>query len=85
MEAAMSKTITKRLGFTRYAKAEWIITVPGSLTNSGEPYQLVSEMVVEEIAEDWVSARMVGTDIQYVFGNHPEAVDSNLAALKLVQ
>jgi hypothetical protein len=73
----LERDLTEKLGFTRHATANWTVSQPGwpDLTNT---------MLIEEVGEDWVTARPEGSDTLYTFGNHPQADVQDLSVLTLL-
>lgn len=67
------KTRTAR--FTQGQEITVDTLIPGLGDDNG-PLVIPVEYVVEEVAEDWVSCRLVGDDQVVTFGNHPQALNS---------
>lgn len=62
-------------GLARGCEVEHKFAIPGLFKEDGKtPVTLTDTLVIDEVAEDWISARPWGADNTYVFGNHPEAI-----------
>lgn len=82
-DAMTEQDLTEKLGFTRHAKATWTMV---SLRNPvfGTSQDITEVMIIEEVGEDWVTARPEGSDTLYTFGNHPQADVKDLGSLVLL-
>lgn len=76
--------VTARLGMEHGREVKRTVTIPGLFEDDGKtPVSITETLVVEEVSENWITARPWGDDSPYVFGEHPLAT-ATLSVLTLL-